>query len=726
MLLDPKLIQASIARAKAARLDPKDLSRRIGEGSRARFTTPDQRQSRYVQILAESGDPGYARRALERIIRGNDLVAINYLTRGIVAARSVCRLRLRSSSGDTIGFGTGFLVAPGVLLTNHHVLRNATEAANAIAEFDYEADAQGKAKVAVCFSVLGDPAPVVQEKLDFALVGVAAQSLEGGRALREFGFLPLNPVPGKAFIGEYLTIIQHPGGERKQICVRENKLLKYDENDDTLWYETDTVGGSSGAPVFNTAWQVVALHHSGVPETDGQNRWLTVDGGLWDPSMDESQVAWKANEGIRVSSIMRHLKETALGHPLTDAVFELLAAPEGMGEAEMPAPAASAPSALPRSEVRDGELRVTIPVHVSVRVGDAPLSKASPPAPSAPTPSARPAPAPSPTADTFEAVEVDQTNYAARTGYQPAFLGERIPLPQVTGRRGLSVLTFATGRRTTSEIKYWTYSVVMCRQRRLAFLSAANVNARERPQSGSREGDKWYFDSRLEDEEQLGPEFYGAQKTFEVDRTKNPFDRGHLTRRLDAQWGRSAPLQKRNGDDSFHWTNCAPQHFRFNQGAKRWLGLEDYVIAGFASETGLATLFNGPVFDAPVSRLGEDGEIELDLRGKRHPDPTFGDVQIPKLFFKIVVCRGKRGKLSSAAFLMSQEDFLVDTTRLRGMPRLEALSEPEARLYQVRIADVERLTAITFGKVGNWEVELAEAARVGRPRRVRALEDLVF
>jgi len=39
-----------------------------------------------------------------------------------------------------------------------------------------------------------------------------------------------------------------------------------------------------------------------------------------------------------------------------------------------------------------------------------------------------------------------------------------------------------------------------------------------------------------------------------------------------------ASLAKRNGDDSFHWTNCSPQHWKYNQGTKRWLGLEDYVI----------------------------------------------------------------------------------------------------------------------------------------------------
>ena len=43
--------------------------------------------------------------------------------------------------------------------------------------------------------------------------------------------------------------------------MRENKLIKY--TDHTLWYQTDTVAGSSGSPVFNNSWQVAALHHLG-------------------------------------------------------------------------------------------------------------------------------------------------------------------------------------------------------------------------------------------------------------------------------------------------------------------------------------------------------------------------------------------------------------------------------------------------------------------------------
>ena len=71
-------------------------------------------------------------------------------------------------------------------------------------------------------------------------------------------------------------IIQHPSGERKQLALRENQVV--DVLDNFLHYRTDTSPGSSGSPVFNDQWEIVALHHSGVPKKDAQGRILTKDG----------------------------------------------------------------------------------------------------------------------------------------------------------------------------------------------------------------------------------------------------------------------------------------------------------------------------------------------------------------------------------------------------------------------------------------------------------------
>ncbi len=61
--------------------------------------------------------------------------------------------------------------------------------------------------------------------------------------------------------GDHVTIIQHPEGGPKQIALNENRVTNiYNYH---VQYTTDTMPGSSGSPVFNDKWQVVAIHHKG-------------------------------------------------------------------------------------------------------------------------------------------------------------------------------------------------------------------------------------------------------------------------------------------------------------------------------------------------------------------------------------------------------------------------------------------------------------------------------
>lgn len=721
MLIRTELVKDSMARAERSPVHPADAAKALAAETK-RKATGEQRRRRLAVLTAQTGNVDTARTLLERQIGGNDLVGINYLELGTLCARSVCRIRLRNSGGATVGFGTGFLVAPGVLMTNHHVISTADDARFAQAEFDYELDARGNDKPVARFAILATPAPIPLKELDFCLVAVAPRETDGGRTLSEFGWLPLNGVPGKAVVGEYLTIIQHPGSERKQVCVRENKLVKFDEGGNTLWYQTDTVAGSSGSPVFNQIWQVVALHHSGIPKTDGAGHWLTVDGKRWDQSMDETRVAWTANEGIRISRILEYLRSSQAEHPLAKAVFD---------HANTPTVTPLGPEftrQAPSSEFKDGQLRLTIPVQVALSLGGLALpglpsltGAGGPTLPGGPPNIAMPAPISGPPL-AIEAVVVDQSDYPDRPGYDPDFLGRgklRVPLPVVAANQVLAI----PGQR--NELRYWNYTVVMHKSRRLAIFSAVNVNARKRPPGAGRDGDRWYTDTRIDASAQLGVDFYGGQREFEADRTANPFDRGHLTRRLDAQWGDADDAQ-RNGNDSFHWTNCSPQHWQFNQGSKRWLGLEDYVVQGFAGKRGRACIINGPVFDAPLSKKDGDGNIVPVPNGKRHLDPTFGSVAIPKMFFKVVACARPEDELAVAAFVMSQEDLLARTERVHGMPDLEeeeALTEAEARVYQVPLKVVQKLTGLDFGPLAAADTTDAQEA-MAVPRRIEGLGEI--
>ena len=72
---------------------------------------------------------------------------------------------------------------------------------------------------------------------------------------------PLIESKSKAFV------VGHPRGAGLQISLHDSRLLDVDDQWRLLHYRTPTDPGSSGSPVFNEDWQVMALHHAGTSET---------------------------------------------------------------------------------------------------------------------------------------------------------------------------------------------------------------------------------------------------------------------------------------------------------------------------------------------------------------------------------------------------------------------------------------------------------------------------
>ena len=126
------------------------------------------------------------------------------------------------------------------------------------------------------------------------------------KKIAPYGWNGLSSAEGKIIVGEYVTIIQHPSGERKQLALRENQVV--DVLDSYLHYQTDTAPGSLGSPVFNDQWEIVALHYFGVPKKDAQGRILARDGKVYTLNMGENQIDWIANEGVRISQILKFLE----------------------------------------------------------------------------------------------------------------------------------------------------------------------------------------------------------------------------------------------------------------------------------------------------------------------------------------------------------------------------------------------------------------------------------
>jgi endonuclease G len=170
---------------------------------------------------------------------------------------------------------------------------------------------------------------------------------------------------------------------------------------------------------------------------------------------------------------------------------------------------------------------------------------------------------------------------------------------------------------------------------------------------------------------------------------RNPLDRGHLVRRLDPAWGESKAEAKYANDDTFHFTNCTPQHEDFNQNKTTWAGLEDYILVNADKENFKASVFTGPVF--------------------AEGDDEYKGVQLPRQYWKVAVMV-KEGKLSATAYVLSQEELIAG---LELVP--EAFSYGEYKTFQVRVSRIQELTGLSFGELVNADpmekLELEESWR---------------
>jgi endonuclease G len=336
----------------------------------------------------KAAEPGDFPVAAERVLGTNDLMSIGFFEKGLATSHAVARIQIKTAQGNLAGYGTGFLVSPRLLLTNNHVFESAEAAAASLAEFNYQVSLDGRFKTSRVFPFAPEDFFLTDPALDYTLV-----ALRPDPGLAGFGWLRLIEESGKLMVGEWVNIIQHPNGEPKQLAIRENRVV--DELEQFLHYVTDTAPGSSGSPVFNDQWEVVALHHSGVPERDPQGNILTTDGRRWEPWMGEHRIAWKANEGARASRLVAHIKNQRLDaawQRLRAEMFEAAPPVSPLVPEEGPTPREIDKPGLQPEVNKDGGMTVTIPLRINISLGGA-VSFGTAPTPEQPpktAPAARP------------------------------------------------------------------------------------------------------------------------------------------------------------------------------------------------------------------------------------------------------------------------------------------------------------------------------------------------
>lgn len=189
------------------------------------------------------------------------LLPVSFLALGVVRSRAVAKVEIKIGSSK-INIGTGFLCkVEGIddlfFVTNFHVINDKAKIKNTRIIFNYELDINGNTTESKSFSINEAGPWYTSSEKEYDVCVCKLQASE--EDLKEYGYLNLKEIDVSK--NDFVNIVQHPGGQMKQISLYHNIVTNKDDR--VVQYLTDTLKGSSGSPVFNSDWNVVALHHSG-------------------------------------------------------------------------------------------------------------------------------------------------------------------------------------------------------------------------------------------------------------------------------------------------------------------------------------------------------------------------------------------------------------------------------------------------------------------------------
>jgi hypothetical protein len=202
----------------------------------------------------------------------------------------VCWIDIPGGNG-----GTGFLVSPTLVLTNHHVIipikQNAVSRQDVKCRFDYREPIDGstltmKKTTEVKLDpvnwllddrppsdfdwdpTLGEAAPA---DADYALIRLAEPIGDlpvGGpnldpKAQQPRSWIDTTGEPPALAAGNQVFVIQHPLGEPQQMTV--GTVKQFNNAGTRVRYDANSKKGSSGAPCLDADMRLVALHHAHDP-----------------------------------------------------------------------------------------------------------------------------------------------------------------------------------------------------------------------------------------------------------------------------------------------------------------------------------------------------------------------------------------------------------------------------------------------------------------------------
>ncbi|EDP95034.1 probable protease [Kordia algicida OT-1] len=232
-------------------------------------------------------------------------------------------------------------------------------------------------------------------------------------------------------------------------------------------------------------------------------------------------------------------------------------------------------------------------------------------------------------------------------------------------------------------LQYQNYSVLQNPFRKFPYYSAVNVDGKQfhklKRDTIFEGSERWEKDARIPLETQWGKALYDAEKY--------DFDKGHMAKREDVQWGNNAEAARLAARSTFYYTNAIPQVSKLNRGV--WKSIENYILHHETIKNSMKIcLFSGPVF--------------------RENDPEFlkkvndEKVQLPYLFWKVVYYV-KDNELYRAGFLTSQQRQMQKKRIVKPVSRSEEgvrsthfNAFKDAETYQVNVSFIEQLSRLSF------------------------------
>jgi V8-like Glu-specific endopeptidase len=190
---------------------------------------------------------------------------------------------------------TGFLLADNELMTNQHCVNEQSVCETTVALFGYQITPDGQLDSGRQYECRAVKTGQVDFELDFAVLELDGDPGSEWGSLTLAANDPEITADGGADEDNLgLFIIQHPSGFPKQVsykgCGATGVPVEGRAADSDFSHRCDTLGGSSGSPVFDLAGRVVGLHHYGFADGEGQAG------------------AWNENRAVRMQKILERLK----------------------------------------------------------------------------------------------------------------------------------------------------------------------------------------------------------------------------------------------------------------------------------------------------------------------------------------------------------------------------------------------------------------------------------